>query len=84
MMMMRRTIIIHNFIYLVLSMTCSKASGRLTVEFYSSHLQELTGELPIGTPLAEGEQAPTFRRRVGTAFSLSVKDNGDDTVRGNI
>lgn len=43
--------------------------------------QELTGELPKETPLAPGEQIPTFRRRVGTSFSLSAKAvSGTDEV----
>jgi len=41
---------------------------------------ELTGSLPRDMPLEPGEQAPVFRRRVGTAFSLNVKDDGPDQL----
>lgn len=42
---------------------------------------ELTGRLPVETPLAPGEEPPQIRRRVGTAFSLDanmVSGDGQD------
>lgn len=47
---------------------------------------ELSGELPIETPLSPGEPVPQVRRRIGTAFALSdqlickLKSKEEETV----
>jgi len=42
---------------------------------------ELTGSLPLETPLEPGELPPTFRRRMGTAFT--IPENLIDNLKCN-
>ncbi|GCC26803.1 hypothetical protein chiPu_0005223 [Chiloscyllium punctatum] len=62
------------------SLISRKQTLEETLELYLDELKklclresELTGYLPKEYPLAEGEQPPTVRRRIGTTFELDEK-----------